>query len=110
MLIKADEYTEKYMEDNPSGFPEASVDTIVDKIKARGQLYGNLQEYAVHLLKTLDKNNDGFVDLASVCEGLNGLGIYCSKHESHALLRRFDTHADGKVNMEELYNCLATAF
>jgi len=33
MLVKADEYTEKYMEDNGTQFPEASIDSIVDKIK-----------------------------------------------------------------------------
>jgi hypothetical protein len=29
MLAKADEYTEKYMEDNSDVFPEASVDSLL---------------------------------------------------------------------------------
>jgi hypothetical protein len=29
MLVKADEYTEKYMEDNADVFPEASVDSLL---------------------------------------------------------------------------------
>jgi len=69
-LIKCDEYTEKYMEDNAVVFPEASVETIVDKIK-KGQLkFPSLQEYAVHLMKVLDKNNDSFVDLNEFISGL----------------------------------------
>jgi hypothetical protein len=32
-LVKCDEYTEKYMEDNATVFPEASVEALVEKIK-----------------------------------------------------------------------------
>lgn len=31
-LLKADEYTEKYMEDNPNEFPQASIEHILEKI------------------------------------------------------------------------------
>lgn len=36
MLNKADEYTEKYMEDNGEQFPEASIDELLKKIKLKG--------------------------------------------------------------------------
>ena len=106
MLVKADEYTEKYMEDNGQEFPEASIENIVLKIRksAKGS---NLQEYAINLIKTLDKNNDGYVALDEFSAGLKGLNVFCSKHEEHALLRKFDQNGDGKVSMEEFYNCLA---
>jgi len=29
MLVKADEYTEKYMEDNADVFPEASIESLL---------------------------------------------------------------------------------
>ena len=41
-LLKADEYTEKYMEDNPDQFPEANVDIVINKIKKGAQAYNTL--------------------------------------------------------------------
>ena len=69
-LCSADEYTEKYMEDNPDQFPEASMDKIILKIKKLSKNYGSLQEYAIDLLKKLDKNDDGVIDFAEFTQGL----------------------------------------
>lgn len=41
-LCSADEYTEKYMEDNPDQFPEASLEEIITKIKKAGAKYASL--------------------------------------------------------------------
>jgi len=61
-------------------------------------------------MKTLDANNNGFVDGQEFSAALQGLNIFITKHEEHALLRRFDTNGDGKVSMEEFYNTLAANF
>ena len=90
LLVKADEYTEKYMEDNSQIFPEANVDDLIKKIKAKGSNFPSLQEYAIHLIKTLDTNNNGVVDIKEFSEGLAKMGIFASKHEEHTLMRKFD--------------------
>jgi hypothetical protein len=55
-LISADEYTEKYMEDNTDFFPESSLDNIINKIKKPAVKYPSLQAYVIDLLKKLDKD------------------------------------------------------
>lgn len=72
--------------------------------------YPSLQEYAIELMKVLDVNNDGFVDIDEFSSALKTLNIFCTKHEEHALLRRFDANGDGKISMEEFYNVLAANF
>jgi hypothetical protein len=42
ILVKADEYTEKYMEDNPDIFPSSSIDFMLDKIKLGAKNHANL--------------------------------------------------------------------
>ena len=42
MLARADEYTEKYMEDNSQIFPEASAEVVLDKIKRGAKDHANL--------------------------------------------------------------------
>ena len=69
-LQSADEYTEKYMEDNPDQFPEASMDKIILKIKKLSKNYPTLQDYACDLLKKLDKNDDGVIDFQEFTTGL----------------------------------------
>lgn len=110
MLVKADEYTEKYMEDNGETFPQASLIAIIDKMKKGSKGFANLQDYAIHMMKVLDKNNDGFVDINEFSQSLQTMNIFCTKHEEHALLRRFDANGDGKISMEEFYNVLAQHF
>lgn len=110
MLVSADEYTEKYMEDNPEVFPEASLDSIVRKIKAPARNFASLQDYAVDLLGKLDKNGDKCLSFQEFTNGLRSLNIAVTNHEEHALMRRFDTNSDGKISMEEFYNCLAATF
>ena len=40
------------------------------KIKKLSSNYASLQEYAIDLLKKLDKNNDGKISFAEFTEGL----------------------------------------
>ena len=39
------------------------MDALIEKIKKGAVKYPSLQEYAIELMKVLDVNNDGFVDI-----------------------------------------------
>lgn len=69
-LVSADEYTEKYMEDNPDMFPEQDMNQILRKIQKQAVNYPSLQDYCVDLLVKLDKNNDGVIDFEEFTAGL----------------------------------------
>ena len=69
-LVSADEYTEKYMEDNPDQFPEQNIQNILNKIKQKSSTYPSLQDYCIDLLVKLDKNNDGVIDFEEFTAGL----------------------------------------
>lgn len=69
-LISCDEYTEKYMEDNPDQFPEANIECVLNKIRSLARNYRSLQDYAVDLLTKLDKNNDGVISFKEFTCGL----------------------------------------
>jgi len=108
-LVSADEYTEKYMEDNPDQFPE-NITNVLNKIKKRSVNFPSLQEYCIDLLARLDTNNDGVIDFAEFTAGLRRMDIHVTNHEEHQLVRRFDHNGDGKISMEEFYNTLAEEF
>ena len=69
-LQSADEYTEKYMEDNPDMFPEQNIQNILGKIKKQSKNYPSLQDYCIDLLQKLDRNDDGVIDFAEFTQGL----------------------------------------
>ena len=69
-LVSADEYTEKYMEDNPDFFPESSLQNIIDKIKRPAAKYPSLQAYVIDLLKKLDKDQNGVISFEEFTNGL----------------------------------------
>ena len=60
-IQSADEYTNKYMEDNTDVFVSASVEHVLNKIKHGAARFSSMQEYAIHLLRTLDLNGDGYI-------------------------------------------------
>ena len=102
-----DEYTHKYMEDNFDVFPEASIDKVMEKIRSGALSHPSLQDYAISLIKTLDKNGDEIISFDEFRDGMYEVGIFLTEHEINTLLRVFDHNNDGRLSVEEFYNALA---
>jgi hypothetical protein len=107
-LEQADEYTEKYMEENPAEFPEANIYRVINKIKKGANDFSSMQEYVIKLMAHLDKNGDGVIQYKEFFDGLKSMGIHVSTQEEHAVMRKFDANQDGVISMEEFYNTLAS--
>jgi len=58
------------MEDNTEQFPEASLNNIINKIKKGASGHKSLQDYAIFLLRNIDKNGDGVISFKEFCDGL----------------------------------------
>ena len=65
-----DEYTEKYMEDNPENFPQSSTQYVINKIKEGAVGFPSVNDFAVNLVRTIDKSGSGFVNVEDVRSGL----------------------------------------
>jgi len=106
-LQSADNYTEKYMGDNPNQFPEAAIENILAKIKKPSSKFNSLQEYVCYLLSKLDKDGNNVISFEEFSNGLKSMLIILTNQEEAALMKRFDHNNDGVISMEEFYNTLS---
>lgn len=75
-LVEADEYTNKYMQENPEVFRDSSLVAVINRLIAPNT--DTLQNYSVTVLKTLDPEGLNYVSGESIVEGfkefINNLG------------------------------------
>eukprot|EP01016_Furgasonia_blochmanni_P036317 TRINITY_DN4137_c0_g1_i8.p1 TRINITY_DN4137_c0_g1~~TRINITY_DN4137_c0_g1_i8.p1 ORF type:complete len:651 (+),score=231.66 TRINITY_DN4137_c0_g1_i8:95-2047(+) len=109
-LLRADEFTLKYMEDRPQSFPQAQVDYVLDKIRKAASAWTSLDSFFIDLVKNVDKNSNGFVEFKELCDGLNQMKIFLTYHEHSTLMRKYDLNGDGRLSVEAFYNALASGF
>jgi hypothetical protein len=67
-LLECDEYTKKYMTDNPDLFKDTDVVSVVGRIRTAGAKQ-NLEDYTVSLLKIIDPEASHWVSKDDVISG-----------------------------------------
>jgi hypothetical protein len=103
-LLKADEFTHRFMVENPGIFKEADLDKVIEKLILNGKKYKNNEEYGVKLFQVLDKKKKGKIEFVDLYDGLKELGIPLTIHEQYTLMRRFgDRSGEFKMNMDDFY-------
>lgn len=68
--------------------------------------FAGLRDYAKHLIKQFDDNQDGVISFEELCRGLVSLGINLSVREMLVLMKKIDLNRDGHINDEELYKAM----
>jgi hypothetical protein len=68
-LLECDDFTKKYMRDNYENFRDSDLMAVIDRIKLGALKYGNLEEFVVDVLRTLDPKATNFVRKEEIVEG-----------------------------------------
>jgi len=103
-LLQSDEYTRKYMRDNPEIFKDSDINFVTNRIKtaANGK---DFETFLVQMLKYIDPQGVNYVTGDSIAEGLKNFGVYLSTQELVTLIGELGMK-DGKYSMEDLYNLI----
>lgn len=102
-LLRADEFTHKYMKSKPEIFKEADITHIIERLKKLATKYKSLDEFLVDLIRKLDVNGNGVIDFQELTLGLRDLGFNLSYQEIYTLMRYFDKDENFKLDLKELY-------
>jgi len=101
-LLECDEYTRKYMRDNPEIFHDSNVNTIVGKIKGKVQ-NENYDDFLVKMLSVIDPQGTNFASLEDIHKGFTQLGIILSEMEVMSLIGSLRKKGN-YYSMEDLFN------
>lgn len=65
-LLECDEYTKKFMVDNPEIFRDSDLAFVINRLRKGALSYKSLDEYSVEVLKYLDPEGSHYVSSASI--------------------------------------------
>ena len=82
------------------------VDSALKKIVSGASDFANMKEYTKSLIKRFDGNQDGFISMSELSEGLRRMGISLNSREVAALMEKLDLDKNGEITQEELYKVL----
>ena len=107
-LLECDEYTKKYMTSNRGIFRDADIGEVGERIRIGRFRFngGDLEDYLVHLLHTIDKEGSDWVRAEDILEGLRAFDISLTEMERYTLFDKLRQNHEGKYSMEDFYNCL----
>ena len=69
-LIDSDDYTKKYMRDNPDVFIDSNIQAILNRVRLAATKFASYEDFLMHIVRNVDPANLGFVAKENVAEGL----------------------------------------
>ena len=105
-LLECDEYTKKYMRDNAEIFRDSDCSEVIGRIRTAGNVFDNMDNYLVAILKGLDPENKGYISSDEILEGFKKFNLYLTTQELISLTDYLRKDENGNYSMEDLYNLI----
>ena len=70
-LLECDEYTKKYMKENPEVFRDSDLQAVLARVRQLGSKYSDFEEFLVQVVKNVDLKSESYVEKVNIVEGLN---------------------------------------
>jgi len=103
-LLECDDYTTKYMKDNPEMFVDSDVVAVVERIRKASMKYNSLEEFGVDLLSKLDPKGTGYASKIAIQNALKEFNVFLSSQEMVTLDDTLRHDENGNMSMEDFYN------
>eukprot|EP00741_Cyanophora_paradoxa_P023424 tig00021582_g22628.t1 len=103
-LLEADDYSLRFMEQNPRLFPHAVPNTWFERLRAI--VGGAMPAEAAGVFQQLDTDRDGFIDKREMRAAAAAAGAKFSEQEIASIVFHWDEDGDGKINLEEFVRLL----
>ena len=87
-LIKSDEYTRKYMENNSDIFIDSNVKNVISRIRIGSISFGDYQDFLIHLLYVIDPKANNYATKKDIINGFKSFKIYLSEQEIDTLISK----------------------
>ena len=102
-LIQSDEYTRKYMRDNPEVFRDSDMNAIYERIHAvADKQIGDYDEFLVRMLAIIDPNGSNWANSDAIESGFKTLGITLSPQQASTICG-FLKREGMNYSMEDLF-------
>jgi len=103
-LLEGDDYTKKYMIDNPEVFRDSNLDSVIIRLMLPNK--DTVENYAVQVLKTIDPDQANYVSDKQIVKGFKELSVYLSDQEALTLFSALKKDENENYSVEDLYNLI----
>jgi len=90
-----------------AGASTTPIEAILAKLSQSAKAFPSVREYAKHLIRKFDVDNDGIITFQELCDGLGKLSFFVSPTDKRALMDKLDIDRDGRITETELYKAIA---
>ena len=94
------------MRDNAEIFRDSDCSEVIARIRTAGNVFDNMDNYLVAILKGLDPENKGFISSDEILEGFKKFNLYLTTQELISLTDYLKKDENGNYSMEDLYNLI----